>query len=254
LFTQIQGTPFSGKKIDRVELHEGGWQVYGPTDVAFNDKYPKPLALDIPQIDRVHDAFVAAAHRAKRCGFDLIEIHAAHGYLMSTFISPLTNTRTDEYGGSVENRAKLVTRVIRTIRSQLPDLAISVRLSSTDWAENGLSENDFVQTAKLCVDAGADVIHCSSGGVVDHQKIAVKPGYQIPFAQLLRNLGVPVIGVGLITSAKQANEIVESGVDLIAIAREGLRDPQFALRAARELNCDVEWTLQSERGYIKPKL
>lgn len=234
---------------------EGGWrEVMAPSAVRYSDSYPEPTALDDAGIARVITAFADAAHRADVAGFDVIEVHAAHGYLLHSFLSPLTNHRTDAWGGSFEHRVRLLEDVTRAIRVVWPaHKPLFVRVSATDWAEGGWDVGDTVALAARLVPLGADLIDCSSGGLVSHQRIPVAPGYQVPFAERVRrDAGVPTGAVGLITEPAQADAIVrEARADLVLLARELLRDPRWPLRAAHALGASVTWPPQYERA--KPR-
>nr|WP_315269170.1 NADH:flavin oxidoreductase/NADH oxidase [Microbacterium lemovicicum] len=242
-------SPFSGRR-GSVSAGEGGWETVAPSAVAF-EGYAEPLALDIAGIDEVVSDFVAAALRALEAGFEVLEIHAAHGYLVHQFLSPLSNQRDDEYGGSLENRARLVLRIVREIRDAAPDVALLVRFSATDWAEGGLDVDETAIVAGWSRDAGADLFDISSGGLVRHQQIEVFPGYQVELATGVRQTSdVPTAAVGLITEAAQAEQIVASGqADAVLAGREWLRDPHFALRAATELGVEIDyWPAQYLRA------
>ncbi|QSQ26827.1 NADH:flavin oxidoreductase/NADH oxidase [Pyxidicoccus parkwayensis] len=229
----------------------GGWRPVGPTSTSFGPGYPEPLALDVKGIARVVRSFADATVRARAAGFRLIEVHAAHGYLLHQFLSPLSNTRKDEYGGSFENRVRLTREVVRAVREKWPDeLPVIVRLSCTDWVEEGWSLEDSVALARLLLLDGADLIDCSSGGVIPGVKIPAGPGYQTPFAEhIRREAGIPTGAVGLIRSAMQAEHILRTGqADLVILARELLRDPYWPLRSARKLHAEVKWPMQYERA------
>ena len=226
---------------------QGGWTAVAPSAVAFG-RYAVPEALDAEGIAKVVADFVAAARRAVTAGFDVVELHAAHGYLLHEFLSPLSNTRTDTYGGSFDNRVRLLLEITRAVRDvwQGPLL---VRISATDWVEGGWSLEESVRLAPLLADLGVDLVDVSSGGLHPDQKIAVGPGYQVPFAEAVRAAGVATGAVGMITEPKQAADIVASGqADLILLARELLRDPHWPLRAATELGADITWPAQYERA------
>ena len=217
---------------------EHPWVPAAPSAPAIDPKYPMPSARDAAGMEKVIADFTAATRRALAANFDVIEVHAAHGYLLHQFYSPLSNTRTDAWGGSFENRIRLTCEVVRAIRSEWPDdRPLFVRISATDWAPGGWDVEQSVQLAKVLGALGADVIDCSSGGNVSGARIAVGPGYQVPFAEQVRKgSDVKTAAVGMITDSKQAQEIVASGqADLVLLARELLRDPHFALRAAAEL-------------------
>lgn len=218
---------------------QGGWAVVAPTDQPFADGYPQPNALTLDEIQgEIIPAFAAAAQRAVAAGFDVIEIHAAHGYLLHEFFSPLVNTRTDAYGGSFENRTRLTVEVARAIRTVIPDtLPLFTRISATDWLPDGWTGEDSVALARLLKAEGVDLIDCSTGGAVPGVKIPVAPSYQVPFAQQVRrDADLPTAAVGLITTPEQADGIVREGcADIVLLAREMLRDPYWAIRAAQTL-------------------
>ena len=230
---------------------EGGWQVVGPDAQPFSESFAQPLALDREGLRKVVQDFRAAALRAMMANFDAVEIHAAHGYLLHEFLSPLSNSRQDEYGGSFDNRIRLLLEVARSVRSAFPDqLPVFVRLSATDWAEGGWSLDESVALSRRLRAEGVDVIDVSSGGLTPLQKIEAGPGYQLPFAQRIRQeAGLPVMGVGLITTPQQAEAAIREGqADLVAIAREFLRDPRFPQRAAHELGVAIGVPSQYERA------
>jgi 2,4-dienoyl-CoA reductase-like NADH-dependent reductase (Old Yellow Enzyme family) len=234
-----------------IDPEHGGWQPVGPTGQAFAPNYPMPCALETREIPRIVAAFRSAAQRALRAGFDLVEIHAAHGYLIHEFLSPLVNTRTDEYGGSFDNRIRLCLEVVDAVRSVWPErLPLFVRLSCTDWKAGGWDVEQTTELARRLKPRGVDLIDCSSGGLVADQQIAIGPGYQVPFAeQIKREAGVATGAVGLITEPAQAEAIVEKGqADIVLLARELLRDPYFPLRAARELGRELKWPPQYVRA------
>jgi 2,4-dienoyl-CoA reductase-like NADH-dependent reductase (Old Yellow Enzyme family) len=221
---------------------DGGWQTVGPSTIPFPG-YREPLALDHAGLDKVVADFAAGARRALQAGFDVLEVHAAHGYLMHQFLSPLSNERTDEYGGTLENRARLLLRVVTAVRDVAgDDTPIFVRFSATDWVPGGLDEEQIATVAAWAKDAGADFFDISTGGN-GKASIPVAPGYQVPFADFVKKqAGVSVSAVGLITTPEQAAEIVESGrADAVMIAREMARDPHFVLRAAHELGVDIDY-------------
>jgi len=218
--------------------HEGAWQVIGPDANAYSADYPTPAAMSKDDITRVVSDFVSATRRAIMAGFDVVEVHAAHGYLLHQFLSPLSNSRTDEYGGSFENRARFTLEVSRAVRQAFPShLPVFVRVSATDWAEGGWTPAETVELAKLLMAEGIDVLDVSSGGLTAAQKVEVGPGYQVPFAeQVKRETGMTTMAVGLITAPQQAEALLEAGqADLVALARELLRDPHWPQRAAFEL-------------------
>ncbi|WP_292832321.1 oxidoreductase [Microbacterium sp.] len=228
-------SPFSGGRGSIPEAF-GGWQTVAPSAIAF-EGYAEPVALDEAGIDAVVEAFAAAATRAVDAGFEILEVHAAHGYLLHQFLSPLSNERTDAYGGSLENRARLLLRVVAAVRAAAPNAAVLVRLSGTDWAEGGWDAAQTSTVATWSAERGADLFDVSSGGLVAHQKITPGPGYQVALAAEVRQAtGLPVSAVGEITSGPQADRILTAGeADVILAGREWLRDPHFALRAATEL-------------------
>lgn len=235
--------------------NDGGWEnVMAPSAIAFDDTFAKPHALSKEGIVRVVDGFRDAAYRAMRAGFQVAEIHAAHGYLLHQFLSPLANQRTDEYGGSFENRVRLTREVVAAVRSVWPENApLFVRISATDWADGGWNVDDSVRLAALLRDDGVDLIDTSSGGMVPHAKIALGPGYQVPFAKRIRReAGVPTGAVGLITEAHQAEEIIVNGdADVVLLARELLRNPRWPLAAAHVLGAQIAWPPQYERARLR---
>jgi 2,4-dienoyl-CoA reductase-like NADH-dependent reductase (Old Yellow Enzyme family) len=229
----------------------GGWEPVGPTAEPFAPNYPVPCALSVAEIGGIVSAFRAAARRALSAGFDLVEIHAAHGYLIHEFLSPLVNTRTDEYGGSFDNRARLCLEVVDAVRGVWPErLPLFVRISCTDWKEGGWDLDHAVELARRMREHGVDLVDCSSGGAVHDQQIAIGPGYQVPFAERIRgDAGVPTGAVGLITEAQQADAIIRNGqADVVLLARELLRDPYWPLHAADTLDQTVPWPPQYLRA------
>jgi 2,4-dienoyl-CoA reductase-like NADH-dependent reductase (Old Yellow Enzyme family) len=236
-----------------VPLDERGWETVGPSDIPFTG-YNAPIAADAAGIEKIVADFVAAGVRAVEAGFDVLELHAAHGYLLHQFLSPLSNQRTDEYGGSLENRARLLLRIVTALRSELgEELPLFVRFSATDYAEGGWDQEQTATVAGWARDAGADFFDISTGGNIQGARIPLSPGYQVPFAEFVRTSAtVEVSAVGLITSAEQAEEIVASGqADVVMMAREILRDPHFPLRAARELGAEIDyWPGQYARAAL----
>jgi 2,4-dienoyl-CoA reductase-like NADH-dependent reductase (Old Yellow Enzyme family) len=219
----------------------GSWRVAGPSAVPFRDDYPVPHALTAAEIAALVNDFVAAAQRAVEAGFRLIEIHGAHGYLLHSFYSPLSNQRDDDYGGSFDNRVRLLLAVTRAVRAALPDdLPLAVRLSCTDWTEGGWTPEDTVRLARQLKAEGADLIDCSSGGNVATARVPVGPGYQTPFARAVRQeAAIASAAVGLITTPQQAQAIVAAGdADVVLLARESLRNPHWPLHAAQALGQD----------------
>jgi 2,4-dienoyl-CoA reductase-like NADH-dependent reductase (Old Yellow Enzyme family) len=221
---------------------QGGWRPVAPSAVPQHPQEPAPVALDRAGIARIRDAFVAAARRAVVLGFDAIEVHAAHGYLLHEFLSPISNRRDDEYGGSRDNRMRFPLEVFDAVRAVWPgDCPLGVRISSTDWVEGGWDIEDSMVLARELKARGCDWIDCSGGGVSPQQKIPLGPGYQVPFARRIRaEVGIATIGVGLITDTKQAEAIVASGdADMVAMARAMLYDPRWAWHAAAALGGEV---------------
>ena len=207
--------------------------------------------MTLDDIRRVVDAFAHAAYRARRVGFDVVEVHAAHGYLLHEFLSPLSNTRTDEYGGSYENRIRLCLEVTQAVRKVWPeDLPLFVRISATDWTDGGWDVEQSVELARRLSSLGVDLIDCSTGGNVWTAKIPVEPNYQVPYAERIkRDAGIATGAVGLITTSAQADAIIRGGqADVVLLARELLRDPYWPLRAASELGQPVEWPNQYLRA------
>jgi 2,4-dienoyl-CoA reductase-like NADH-dependent reductase (Old Yellow Enzyme family) len=234
-----------------VAPENGGWQTVSASSVAFSANYDTPLALDQQGIQKVIADFAVATWRALEAGYQLIEIHAAHGYLIHQFLSPLSNLRTDAYGGSFGNRIRLLLEIIEAVQKIWPqNLPLIVRISATDWAEGGWDADQAVQLSGILKERGVDLIDVSTGGLVSYQKIPVAPGYQVPFASRIRKVtGVMTGAVGLITEAYQAEQILEAGdADLIVMARELLRDPYFPIHAAAKLGDDIKWPVQYERA------
>lgn len=242
--------PWSGSGA--VPMAEGGWaDVIAPSPIPFADTYPQPREMTDDDLTAVRAAFVAAAVRARDAGFQYLEIHAAHGYLLHTFLSPLANRRTDAYGGSLENRMRFPLEVVATVRAVWPEqLPLAVRLSCTDWMPDGWTIEDSVTLARALRGWGINLIVASSGGTSPRQQIALAPGYQVPFAARIRHeAGIPTMAVGLITEPKQAEAILaEEQADLIALARQFLRDPYWPLHAALALGVDLPWPDQYARG------
>jgi 2,4-dienoyl-CoA reductase-like NADH-dependent reductase (Old Yellow Enzyme family) len=237
---------------------EGGWQAVAPSSIRFAESYPTPQALDRAGIDKVIADFAAATKRAEAAGFLLVEIHGAHGYLLHEFLSPLSNTRTDEYGGSFENRIRFPLEVIRAVRANFSaQLPVWMRLSISDWVEpsdefpsRGLTVEDSIAFARLLKAEGIDLVDCSSGGNHPRQQIPVGPGYQVEFAERVRReAGIPTCAVGMITSPEQADQIIRTGqADVVSLAREMLRDPYWPLHAAEILRKPGVWPVQYERA------
>jgi 2,4-dienoyl-CoA reductase-like NADH-dependent reductase (Old Yellow Enzyme family) len=220
---------------------KNGWLPVAPSPLPFRPEDPVPAELSKQEIASLVDAFAAGARRALAAGFQVVEIHAAHGYLLHQFLSPLSNRRPDEYGGTLSNRMRFAAQVLEAVRAVWPqELPLFLRISATDWVPGGWSPDDSVELARLAKSLGADLIDCSSGGLSPHQKIELRPGYQVPFAARIRNeAGIATGAVGLITTAEQAGEIVRSGhADIVLMARAFLRDPYFALHAAKSLGAE----------------
>ena len=234
-------SPWEGGQL--IAPDQGGWQPMGPSAVAHAAHEPAPLAMTADDLTRVRDAFVAAALRAHRIGIDAIELHAAHGYLLHQFLSPLSNQRTDAYGGSLENRMRFVLEVFEAVRAALPaSVPVGMRLSATDWVEGGWDEAQSLVFVHALKARGGDFIHVSSGGLSTQQKIPLGPNYQVPFAEHIRHdTGLPTLAVGLVTEPAQAEAIVASGqADLVALARAMLFNPRWPWHAAAQLGAQVE--------------
>ena len=237
-----------------VPPERGGWQPIAPSAIAFSPTYPMPREMTPADIEKVIEQFTAATRRAHDAGFEVLEIHSAHGYLLHEFLSPLSNHRTDDYGGSLENRARLLLRVTRAVRSEWPArLPLLVRISATDWAEGGWDLPQSIQLAMRLKELGVDLIDCSSGGLVAGAKIVIRPGYQVPFSEAIRReTGIASGAVGMITEPQQAEEIIAKGqADVVLLARELLRDPYWPLHAAQKLGVNVQWPEQYDRA--KPR-
>jgi 2,4-dienoyl-CoA reductase-like NADH-dependent reductase (Old Yellow Enzyme family) len=230
---------------------EGGWPVVGPSPIPFSDKYATPLELDADGIREIVGRFAAAARRARDAEFSAVEIHAAHGYLLHQFLSPLSNRRADAYGGGFANRARLLTEVVDAVRGAWPErLPLIVRLSATDWVEGGWTPEETIELCRALKTRGVDLISVSSGGTAPDAKIPEGPGYQAGFAERVqREAGIPSAAVGLITAPAQADHIVRSGqADVVLVGREILRDPYWPLTAARELGHAAAWPAQYLRA------
>jgi len=241
--------PFGGERLLTPE--QGRWQTVAPSAIPFSESYSVPKALDETEIAGVVNAFASAAKRANVAGFDFVEIHGAHGYLLHEFLSPLANQRMDQYGGSFEDRTRLPIEVVDAVRAAWPEhLPLFMRISATDWVDGGWTPDESVELARKLRDHGVDLVDVSSGGLVPNAKIPAGPGFQVPFAERVRKeAGVPTAAVGLITEASQANEIVANGqADLVLLAREMLRDPYWALHAAEELGEKASWPVQYLRA------
>ncbi|HET6578056.1 MAG TPA: NADH:flavin oxidoreductase/NADH oxidase [Gemmatimonadales bacterium] len=235
----------------RVSEETGGWRPVAPSPLPFRPGDPPPRALDRAGVGATAEAFVAAARRALAAGFQVVELHAAHGYLLHEFLSPLSNHRDDEYGGTFDNRVRLLLEVTRAVREVWPaDLPLFVRISATDWAEGGWDLEQSVELCRRLARLGVDLIDCSSGGLVPGVRIPSGPGYQVEFAERIRReAGVATGAVGLITSAEQAEAVVAEGrADVVLMARQLLRDPYWPLRAAKALGVPAAWPVQYLRA------
>jgi 2,4-dienoyl-CoA reductase-like NADH-dependent reductase (Old Yellow Enzyme family) len=241
--------PWEGGGV--VQPEEGGWRPVAPSPIPFREGDPVPEPLDLKGIRRVVAAFADGARRARAAGIRVAEIHAAHGYLLHEFLSPLGNHRTDEYGGSFANRVRIVLEVAEAVRAVWPDeLPLLVRISATDWVAGGWDIEQSVELAKLLRERGVDLIDCSSGGIVPGVRIPAAPGYQTVFAERLRREArIPTGAVGLITAPEQADESIRAGrADLVLLARQFLRDPYWPLHAAQRLGVQVSWPRQYQRA------
>jgi 2,4-dienoyl-CoA reductase-like NADH-dependent reductase (Old Yellow Enzyme family) len=240
----------SGKFLSE---QEGAWLTMAPSAIPYKAGEPLPKAMDITDIQTVIQDFVNSAEFALAAGFKIVEIHAAHGYLLHSFLSPLSNQRTDDYGGTFENRVKILLEVVNAVRAVWPlNLPLFVRISATDWVPGGWTPEDSVELAKKLLAAAVDLVDCSSGGNSPLQQIPVSPLYQVPFAEQIKTgTGILTGAVGLITNANQADAILSSGrADLIFFARQLLRDPYFALHTAKELEIDIDWPVQYQRAKL----
>lgn len=245
-------SPWKGGK--QLNEEEDGWQNIAPSAVPYKPDELVPLEMSIEQMRLLIDDFKNATIRAMEAGFDIIEIHAAHGYLINEFLSPLSNFRVDEYGGSFENRIRILLETVRSMRQIMPEqMPLFVRISAVDWVDGGWNINDSIKLATLLKNEGVDVIDCSSGGISRAQSIPVAPLYQLDFAaQVKKEAGIFTAAVGLITTADQAqNIILLNKADLVFMAREFLREPYFPLLAAYSLDENIEWPLQYERAILK---
>jgi 2,4-dienoyl-CoA reductase-like NADH-dependent reductase (Old Yellow Enzyme family) len=235
-----------------VHAAEGGWTPVAPSPVPFQPDDPAPQELTKADIGCLVEAFAAAARRAHRAGFNLVEIHAAHGYLIHEFLSPLSNRRTDEYGGVFENRIRFALEVVEAVRAAWPEtLPLWLRISATDWAEGGWNLDQSVELAKRVRAMGIDLIDSSSGGLTLDQKIELRPGYQVPFAaRIRRGAEIATGAVGMITTPEQAEQILAEGqADVVLLAREFLREPYFPLRAAKQLGAKIPPPVQYGRAW-----
>ncbi|WP_203902734.1 NADH:flavin oxidoreductase/NADH oxidase [Virgisporangium aliadipatigenens] len=240
--------PWKGR--GSVPASEGGWTTVGPSPLAFGNYVP-PVELSIDDIRALVDDWAAAARRAVAAGYELIEIHSAHGYLLHEFLSPLSNRRTDAYGGDLDGRSRLLREIVDAVRANVPEhLPLAVRFSATDWVEGGLTVEEVAEIAAGLPERGVDLVDVSSGGNSTEQKITVGPGYQVPFARTVRERAkLPVAAVGLITEPAQAEKIlIDESADVILLGRALLREPTWPQRAALELGADLEWPKQYERS------
>jgi len=240
--------PWQGGEL--IAPGEGGWTTFAPSAIPHKEGELAPKELSKQQIKDLIQAFVVSARRARDLGLDVIEVHAAHGYLLHEFLSPLSNARTDEYGGSLENRMRFVLEAFEAVRTAAgPDIAVGARLSATDWVEGGWDLVQSIELSKRLQAMGADFLDISSGGVSPHQKISIGPGYQVPFAEKIKvEVTIPVMTVGLITEPKQAEEILQQGkADMVALARGMIADPRWPWRAAAELGGTVQGSTQYYR-------
>ncbi|MGL5113038.1 MAG: NADH:flavin oxidoreductase/NADH oxidase [Flavobacterium sp.] len=243
--------PWLGNK--KLNSDDGGWTTVAPSAIPYHKSEEAPIALDLMGIQKVVHDFQSATRRAVQAGYQVLEIHAAHGYLLHQFLSPLSNTRTDAYGGSFENRIRFTLEVVKAVQTEWPSyLPLFVRISATDWADNGWNLEESVQLSKILKEKGVDLIDVSSGGLVSHQKIIAGPNYQVPFAEeIKKECGVATGAVGMITEAIQAETILsESQADLLFFARASLRDPHLPLHFASILQESIPWPQQYERAKI----
>lgn len=239
--------------IKRVQISpdsDKGWQTVAPSNIPFNSDENPPEEMSLQQIANTIQAFKDATIRAIEAGYEIIELHAAHGYLMHQFLSPLINNRTDQYGGSFENRIRFITETVDAIKPMLTNQSLWVRISATDWAEGGWTIEESVELSKILQTKGVEVMDVSTGGAVRHQKINAMPNYQVPFAEAIKQQTKILTGtVGMIKTGTQAEEILQANqADFILLAREFLRDPHFPMTAAHELGIDIPWVNQYERG------
>lgn len=250
----------AGRKASTIEpwkggtalaIEDGGWHTMAPSALAYSEKYSPPLEMSMGEIQNVIADFKAAALRASAAGFKVLEIHAAHGYLIHEFLSPLSNFRTDQYGGAFDNRIRFLLEIIKAVREVWPSgYPLFVRISASDWTDGGWNIDDSIRLASVLSHSGVDLIDCSSGGNVPYAKVPVGPGYQVSFAEVIkRDSKILTSAVGIITDALQAEEIISSGkADMVFLAREMLRDAYFPLHAAKQLGVEVEWPLQYQRA------
>jgi 2,4-dienoyl-CoA reductase-like NADH-dependent reductase (Old Yellow Enzyme family) len=234
-----------------VPVDRGGWVPVAPSPVPFSEKFPKPREMTRADIEKFLEDLAAATKRALSAGFEVVELHAAHGYLLHEFLSPLSNLRKDEFGGSLENRMRLPISAAKSMRASWPaNLPVFVRISATDWAEGGWDLKQSIELCNRLKELGVDLIDCSSGGLVPGAKIQVGPGYQVPFAEAIRKeVGIATGAVGMITKPAEAEKIVAEGqADVVLLARAMLRDPHWPLHAAKVLGAEAKWPVQYERA------
>ncbi|ADQ80155.1 NADH:flavin oxidoreductase/NADH oxidase [Paludibacter propionicigenes WB4] len=241
-------SPANGGK--QLSIAEGGWQTVAPSAIPFDSAEIPPHELNETEIEHIVQQFTATARRAKQAGFDVLEIHAAHGYLVHQFLSPLSNKRTDEYGGSFENRIRLLLKIVAAVKTDWPqELPLFVRLSATDWTEGGWNLEETVKLSEILHRQGVDLIDCSSGGNISNAKIPLSPGYQVHFSEEIKKTGVLTAAVGLITTVEQMNSIlVEGKADMIFLGRELLRNPYFPIVSTLRTDGESEWPIQYLRG------
>lgn len=242
-------SPWYGNK--KLAQNQGGWETFAPSPIGYHDNEQTPTALDKEGIQKVINDFRLATRRAVIAGYQVLEIHGAHGYLLHQFLSPLSNVRTDEYGGSFENRIRFTLEILEAVQSEWPkEYPLFVRISATDWADSGWNIGESIELSKILKEKGVDLIDVSSGGLVSYQQIPVAPNYQVPFSEEIKKEAEILTGaVGLITTSQQAEDIVASGkADLVLFARESLRNPNLGLDFAYELGVQVQWAKQYERA------
>ncbi len=243
-------SPWKGRRF--LNRNEDAWQTLAPSALPFKEGEPAPKEMTREEIQQFVNDFVSATKRAVEAGFDVFEIHGAHGYLINEFLSPISNHRNDEYGGSFGNRIRLLIEIVKEMRNIIKEQPLFVRISATEWVEGGWDENDSVELAKILKENEVDVIDCSTGGNSPDQKITIHPLYQVPFSEKIKKeTGILTAAVGMITSARQAEQILqEQKADLIIMARQLLREPYFPLHAAKELRVDLSWPSQYERAKL----
>ncbi len=243
--------PWSGDKP--IAIEDGGWRTVAPSAIPFDNNWPLPKELDHADIKSIIELFGKGAVRAVKAGFKIVEIHAAHGYLIHQFLSPVSNKRDDNYGGTYNNRIRFLLEIVDKIRDSIPsDIPLFVRISATDWLNDGWSINESVKLAEILKKHGIDLIDVSSGGIKPHVKIPAVRGYQVPFSEAIRKTGVLTSAVGMIDDSEYAEEIIEKGyADVVAIGREMLRNPYWPLNAAYTLKETVKWPLQYIRSSVK---